>query len=82
MPHKHPTEAQPTSVYIGIDPTADSIHIGNYVSFLVLNHLRLSGYQPILLFGGATGLIGDPSGRKTERQQMLDDQLKHNIDSF
>ena len=51
-----------------MDPTADSIHIGNYVSFLVLNHFRLSGLSPILIFGGATGLIGDPSGRKTERQ--------------
>ena len=53
----------PTSIYLGIDPTADSIHIGNFVSFLVLNHLRLAGYAPILIFGGATGLIGDPSGR-------------------
>jgi tyrosyl-tRNA synthetase len=51
-----------------MDPTADSIHIGNYVSFLTLNHLRLAGYSPIMIFGGATGLIGDPSGRKTERK--------------
>ena len=57
-----------TGVYLGVDPTADSIHIGNYVSFLVLNHFRLAGLSPILIFGGATGLIGDPSGRKTERQ--------------
>ncbi|TNV78816.1 hypothetical protein FGO68_gene1674 [Halteria grandinella] len=75
-------DGTPTSVYIGIDPTADSIHIGNYVSFLVLNHLRLAGYSPILIFGGATGLIGDPSGRKTERKQMLDEQIQHNINSF
>ncbi len=54
-------------MYLGVDPTADSIHIGNYVSFLVLNHFRLAGLNPILIFGGATGLIGDPSGRKTER---------------
>ncbi len=57
-----------SSVYLGVDPTADSIHIGNYVSFLVLNHFRLAGINPILIFGGATGLIGDPSGRKTERK--------------
>lgn len=57
-----------TSVYLGMDPTADSIHIGNYVSFLCLNHLRLAGFAPILIFGGATGLVGDPSGRKTERK--------------
>ena len=63
-----PTTKDPTSVYLGVDPTADSIHIGNYVSFLVLNHFRLAGLSPILIFGGATGLIGDPSGRKTERQ--------------
>jgi len=57
-----------SSVYLGVDPTADSIHIGNYVSFLVLNHFRLAGINPIVIFGGATGLIGDPSGRKTERK--------------
>ncbi len=61
-------EIKPSSAYIGVDPTSDSIHIGNYVSFLVLNHLRLAGFSPIVIFGGATGLIGDPSGRTTERK--------------
>lgn len=71
-----------SSCYLGIDPTADSIHLGNFVSFLVLNHLRLAGYAPILIFGGATGLIGDPSGRQTERQLMLTEQVEHNISKF
>ena len=56
-----------SSVYIGFDPTAESIHLGNYIGLLALTHFRLAGYKPIVLFGGATGLIGDPSGRSTER---------------
>jgi len=56
-----------SAVYVGFDPTAESIHLGNYISLVALNHFRMAGYRPIVLFGGATGLIGDPSGRSTER---------------
>ena len=56
--------------YIGFDPTAESIHLGNFMGLLALTHLRLQGVRPIILFGGATGLIGDPSGRATERQLL------------
>ena len=57
-----------TSVYIGMDPTADSIHLGNLLGLIVLTHLRVAGLSPIVVLGGATGLIGDPSGRNTERK--------------
>ncbi len=59
--------AQPRSVYCGFDPTADSLHIGSLVPLLALKRFQLAGHQPILLLGGATGLIGDPSGRDDER---------------
>lgn len=55
------------SVYIGFDPTAESIHLGNYIGLMALTHFRLAGYNPIIVFGGATALIGDPSGRTTDR---------------
>jgi len=61
---------RPISVYIGFDPTAESIHLGNYLGLVALTHLRLGGFKPIILFGGATGLIGDPSGRNTERDMI------------
>ena len=51
------------AVYIGFDPTAKSIHLGNYMGLVALTHFRLAKFKPIILFGGATGLIGDPSGR-------------------
>ena len=56
--------------------------MGNLIGLLTLNHFRLAGYKPIVVFGGATGLIGDPSGRQTERKQMLSDQVQHNIAKF
>jgi tyrosyl-tRNA synthetase len=69
-------------VYIGFDPTAESIHLGNYMGLVALSHFRRAGYKPIVLFGGATGLIGDPSGRSTERNLMDEEQINHNIAAF
>ena len=63
------------AVYIGFDPTAESIHLGNYMGLLSLMHFKASGFQPIVLFGGATGLIGDPSGRSEERNLLSEDQV-------
>ncbi|MGI9324544.1 MAG: tyrosine--tRNA ligase [Pseudomonadales bacterium] len=60
-------QAQPRTLYCGFDPTADSLHIGNLVPLLVLKRFQLAGHRPILLLGGATGLIGDPSGKSEER---------------
>ena len=60
------------SGYVGIDPTADSLHIGHLVGIMMLRHLQRSGHRPIALIGGATGMIGDPSGKSKERN-LLDE---------
>ncbi|MDY0190541.1 MAG: tyrosine--tRNA ligase [Desulfuromonas sp.] len=67
-----------TSAYVGIDPTADSLHIGHLVSVMMLKHLQLSGHKPIALVGGATGMIGDPSGKSAERNLLDESTLRHN----
>jgi tyrosyl-tRNA synthetase len=67
-----------TTAYVGIDPTADSLHIGHLVSVMMLKHLQQSGHQPIALLGGATGMIGDPSGRSSERTLLDEEELRHN----
>lgn len=69
-----------TSAYVGIDPTADSLHIGHLVSIMMLKHLQLSGHRPIALVGGATGMIGDPSGKSEERNLLSEETLRHNVD--
>jgi len=67
-----------TSAYVGIDPTADSLHIGHLVSVMMLKHLQIAGHKPIALVGGATGMIGDPSGKSTERNLLDEQTLRHN----
>jgi tyrosyl-tRNA synthetase len=67
-----------TSAYIGFDPTSDSLHIGNLVSIMLLKHLQLSGHKPIVLIGGATGMIGDPSGKSEERNLLDENTLRFN----
>ena len=69
-------------VYIGFDPTAESIHLGNYMGLVALTHFRRAGYNPIVLFGGATGLIGDPSGRSSERNLLTEEKVNSNIAFF
>ena len=69
----------PTTLYAGFDPTADSLHVGNLVPLLALRRFQLMGHHPIALAGGATGLIGDPSGKAAERQLMTREVLDHNI---
>lgn len=69
-----------TSAYVGIDPTADSLHIGHLVSIMMLKHLQLAGHKPIALIGGATGMIGDPSGKSEERNLLDEEVLRHNQD--
>ena len=66
------------SAYIGFDPTADSLHIGNLVPIMLLAHLQRCGHRPIALVGGATGMIGDPSGKSNERKLLDEDTLMHN----
>jgi tyrosyl-tRNA synthetase len=68
-----------TTAYIGFDPTADSLHIGSLVQIILLMHLQKSGHKPIALVGGATGMIGDPSGKSAERNLLDEKTLNHNI---
>ena len=67
-----------TSAYIGYDPTSDSLHIGNLASIMLLKFFQLSGHKPIVLVGGATGMIGDPSGKSEERNLLSEDVLRYN----
>jgi tyrosyl-tRNA synthetase len=71
-----------TAAYIGFDPTADSLHVGSLVQIMILKHLQMSGHKPIVLIGGATGLIGDPSGKKEERKLLTEDEVNHNAASI
>ena len=71
-------EKELTSAYVGIDPTADSLHIGHLVSIMMLKHLQANGHRPIALVGGATGMIGDPSMKSSERNLLDEDTLRHN----
>lgn len=68
-----------TTAYIGFDPTADSLHIGSLVQIILLMHFQRSGHKPIALLGGATGMIGDPSGKSAERNLLDEETLKKNI---
>lgn len=68
-----------TTAYIGFDPTADSLHIGSLVPIILLIHLQKSGHKPIALVGGATGMVGDPSGKSEERNLLSEDILNHNV---
>ncbi|MBD2754927.1 tyrosine--tRNA ligase [Spirosoma validum] len=67
-----------TAGYIGFDPTAASLHIGNLATIMLLVHLQRAGHKPFALVGGATGMIGDPSGRSTERDYLSEETLRHN----
>ncbi|MBQ5803432.1 MAG: tyrosine--tRNA ligase, partial [Bacteroidales bacterium] len=68
-----------TSAYVGIDPTADSLHIGHLVSIMMLKHFQNCGHKPYALIGGATGMIGDPSMKSAERNLLDEQTLNHNI---
>ena len=68
-----------TTAYVGIDPTADSLHIGHLCGIMMLRHLQACGHKPIALVGGATGMIGDPSGKSAERNLLTEETLRHNV---
>ena len=69
------------TAYVGIDPTADSLHIGHLCSVMMLRHFQRAGHKPLALVGGATGMIGDPSGKSAERNLLTEEVLRHNVDS-
>ncbi|MFO7999343.1 MAG: tyrosine--tRNA ligase [Bacteroidales bacterium] len=71
-----------TTAYVGIDPTADSLHIGHLVTVMMLKHLQMAGHKPIALVGGATGMIGDPSGKSEERNLLSEEELRHNQEAI
>ena len=71
-----------TTAYLGIDPTADSLHIGHLVGVMILKHFQRSGHKPIALVGGATGMIGDPSMKSQERKLLDEETLRHNQEAI
>ena len=71
-----------TTAYVGIDPTADSLHIGHLVGVMMLKHFQAAGHRPIVLVGGATGMIGDPSLKSAERNLLDEDTLRHNQEAI
>lgn len=75
---KEQLDKELTAAYVGIDPTADSLHIGHLVGVMMLKHFQIAGHKPIALVGGATGMIGDPSGKSQERNLLDEPTLRHN----
>ncbi len=73
---------EPTAAYVGFDPTADSLHIGSLIPIILLVHLQRFGHKPIALVGGATGMVGDPSGKSQERNLLNIDVLNHNLEGI
>src|SRR5690625_2069351 len=70
------------ALYCGIDPTGDSMHIGHLIPFMILKRFQLAGHQPVVLIGGGTGSIGDPSGRTSERSLQSMEQIQENADKL
>lgn len=75
-------EKEMTTAYVGFDPTADSLHVGNLVPIMLLKHLQRAGHKPLALVGGATGMVGDPSFKAEERKMLDLDTLQHNLSSI
>lgn len=75
-------EKEMTTAYVGFDPTADSLHVGNLVPIMLLKHLQRAGHKPLALVGGATGMVGDPSFKAEERKMLDLDTLQHNLNSI
>ena len=79
---KEQLEREMTTAYLGIDPTADSLHIGHLVGVMILKHFQMCGHRPVALVGGATGMIGDPSGKSQERNLLDEATLRHNQEAI
>ena len=73
---------EPVSFYIGFDPTADSLHVGHFVALMAMAHMQRCGHRPIVLLGGGTGMIGDPSGKTDMRKMMTTEPIDHNVAQF
>ena len=68
--------------YIGFDPTADSLHVGHFMQLIAMHHMQQAGHKPIILIGGGTAMVGDPSGRTDMRSMMTKETIKHNVECF
>ena len=68
--------------YIGFDPTADSLHVGHFMQLIAMHHMQQAGHRPIVLIGGSTGMVGDPSGRTDMRTMMTRETVQHNVECF
>ena len=68
--------------YIGFDPTADSLHVGHFMQLIAMHHMQQAGHKPIILIGGGTAMVGDPSGRTDMRSMMTKDTIRHNVECF
>ncbi len=79
---KEQLDKEMTTAYLGIDPTADSLHIGHLVGVMILKHFQRCGHRPVALIGGATGMIGDPSGKSQERNLLDEQTLRHNQEAI
>ncbi len=75
-------ENEKIKFYIGFDPTADSLHVGHFVQIMVMAHMQRAGHTPIALFGGGTGMVGDPSGKTDMRKMLTEEDIEHNIVCF
>lgn len=75
-------EEKAISLYCGVDPTGDSMHIGHLIPFIILKRFQMAGHKPVVLIGGGTGSIGDPSGRNSERQLQTIEQVQHNVNKL
>ena len=75
-------EKEKVTFYIGFDPTADSLHVGHFVAMMVMAHMQRAGHRPIALFGGGTGMIGDPTGKTDMRKMLTKETINHNIECF
>ena len=75
-------EKEKITFYIGFDPTADSLHVGHFIAMMVMAHMQRAGHHPICLFGGGTGMVGDPSGKDQMRKMLTPEFIQHNIECF
>ena len=79
---EHLLENERVTFYIGFDPTADSLHVGHFLQMVIMKHMQMAGHCPIALFGGGTGMVGDPSGRTDMRQMLTHEKIEYNISRF
>ena len=75
-------EKEKVTFYIGFDPTADSLHVGHFVTVMAMSHMQKAGHRPIVLFGGGTAMVGDPTGKTDMRKMMTTETIDHNVACF